>query len=148
MKPRITVITLAVADLDRAIAFYRDGMGLHTAGIVGTQYPLGAAAFFHLEDGLTLALWPRTSLAAETGLPLDGPAATEVLIAHNVESPAEVQAVMAQAAAAGARIVKPAQTLFWGGFGGYFMDLDGHLWEVVFNPALLPGPAREAPGAR
>lgn len=136
MKPRITVITLAVADLDRAIAFYRDGMGLETAGIVGTQYPLGAAAFFHLEGGLTLALWPRTSLAAETGLPLDGPAATEVLIAHNVDSQAEVDAVIAQAAAAGARVVKPAQRLFWGGYGGYFADPDGHLWEVVHNPGF------------
>lgn len=136
MKPRITVITLAVADLERALAFYRDGLGLATAGVVGTQHPHGAAVFFHLEGGLKLALWPRASLAAETGLAQDPPSATEVLLAHNVESPDAVEAVLAQAAAAGARIVKPAQRLFWGGFGGYFTDPDGHLWEVVFNPAF------------
>jgi hypothetical protein len=133
MKARITVLTLAVSDLERAVAFYRDGLGLHTAGVVGAEYPNGAVAFFKLDGGLRLALWPRTSLAADAGLPLDPPSATEVLIAHNVDSEAEVRAVIEQAAAAGAKIVRPAQPTFWGGYGGYFLDPDGHLWEVVFN---------------
>ena len=136
MKPRITVITLAVGDLSRALAFYRDGLGLRTSGITGTKYPIGACVFFELEGGLKLALWPRTSLVADTGLAPDGPAATEMLIAHNVASEDEVRQVLGQAEAAGARIVKPAQPTFWGGFGGYFQDPDGHVWEVVFNPHL------------
>ena len=86
MKPRITVITLAVSDLERSLVFYRDGLGLATSGITGTKYPIGACVFFNLEGGLKLALWPRSSLVADTGLPPDGPAATEVLIAHNVGS--------------------------------------------------------------
>ena len=136
MKPRITVITLAVSDLERAMVFYRDGLGLPTSGITGTKYAIGACVFFNLEGGLKLALWPRSSLVADTGLPGDGPAATEVLIAHNVDSEDEVRLVLAQAETAGGRIVKPAQPTFWGGYGGYFQDLDGHVWEVVFNPHL------------
>ena len=136
MKPRITVITLAVTDLERSLIFYRDGLGLATSGITGTKYPIGTCVFFTLEGGLKLALWPRSSLVADTGLPGDGPAATEVLIAHNVDSEDEVRQVLAQAQAAGGRIVKPAQPTFWGGYGGYFQDPDGHVWEVVFNPHL------------
>jgi len=136
MKPRITVITLAVTDLERSLIFYRDGLGLATSGITGTKYPIGACVFFNLEGGLKLALWPRSSLVADTGLPGDGPAATEVLIAHNVDSEDEVRQVLAQAQDAGGRIIKPAQPTFWGGYGGYFQDPDGHVWEVVFNPHL------------
>ena len=136
MKPRITVITLAVSDLERSLVFYRDGLGLPTSGITGTKYAIGACVFFNLEGGLKLALWPRSSLVADTGLPPDGPASSEVLIAHNVGSEDEVRLVLAQAEAAGGRIVKPAQPTFWGGYGGYFQDLDGHVWEVVFNPHL------------
>ena len=133
VKPRITVLTLAVSDLERAVAFYRDGLGLRTEGIVGAAYPNGAVAFFNLDGGLKLALWPRTSLAADAGIPLDPPSATEILIAHNVDSEAEVRAVAQQAAAAGARIVRPAAATFWGGYAACFQDPDGHLWEVVFN---------------
>ena len=136
MKPRITVITLAVRDLERSLVFYRDGLGLPTSGITGTKYAIGACVFFNLEGGLKMALWPRSSLVADTGLPPDGPASSEVLIAHNVGSEDEVRLVLAQAQAAGGRIVKPAQATFWGGYGGYFQDLDGHVWEVVFNPHL------------
>ena len=136
MKPRITVITLAVSDLERSLVFYRDGLGLATSGITGTKYAFGACVFFNLDGGLKLALWPRSSLVADTGLPPDGPASSEVLIAHNVGSEDEVRLVLAQAEAAGGRIVKPAQPTFWGGYGGYFQDLDGHVWEVVFNPHL------------
>lgn len=138
MKPRLTVLTLAVDDLDRALRFYRDGLGFTTPGIFGTEFEHGAVAFIDLQPGLKLALWPRRSLAHDTGLPLQPPSATELSLGHNVRSREEVDAVMAQAAAAGAVVVKPAQDTFWGGYGGYFQDPDGHLWEVVWNPHLLP----------
>jgi catechol 2,3-dioxygenase-like lactoylglutathione lyase family enzyme len=136
MKPRITLLTLGVADLDRAVAFYRDGLGLATQGIVGREFENGAVAFFELEGGLKLALWPRKSIAADTGLAEDGPAPTSFTIAHNVDARDEVDAVMAQARQAGARIVKPAADTFYGGYAGYFQDPDGHLWEVSFNPGF------------
>ena len=134
MKPRITVITLGVDDLERAVRFYRDGLGLHTDGIIGQEFAHGAVAFFHLQAGLRLALWPRASLAHDTKLPLAPASPTELSLGHNVSSKAEVDAVMAQAQAAGATVVKPAQDTFWGGYGGYFQDPDQHLWEVVWNP--------------
>ena len=134
MKPRITLLTLGVDDLERAVRFYRDGLGLKTEGIVGAQFEHGAVAFFDLQAGLKLALWPRSSLAHDAGLELAGPAATEFSIGHNVSSKAEVDAVMAQAKRAGALIRKPAQDTFWGGYAGYFQDPDGHLWEVAWNP--------------
>ena len=136
MKPRITVLTLAVDDLERAVRFYRDGLGLRTEGIVGQEFEQGAVAFFHLQAGLRLALWPRQSLAHDTGLAPGGSSGPEVSLGHNVASRVEVDAVMAQAKGAGAHVVKPAADTFWGGYGGYFQDPDGHLWEVVWNPDL------------
>jgi catechol 2,3-dioxygenase-like lactoylglutathione lyase family enzyme len=135
MKPLITVLTLGVEDLESAVAFYRDGLGLTTQGIIGTEFENGAVAFFDLQGGLKLALWPRSSIAADTGLTKQPPSSTDFTIGHNVGSKAEVDAVMAQALAAGAVIVKPAQTTFYGGYAGYFQDPDGHLWEAVYNPA-------------
>jgi catechol 2,3-dioxygenase-like lactoylglutathione lyase family enzyme len=135
MKPRLTVLTLAVADLPRAVAFYRDGLGWPTEGIVGEEFPHGAVAFFDLQPGLRLALWPRSSLAHDTGLRESPPSATECSLGHNVESAQAVDAAMEAAARAGARVVKPAARTFWGGYAGYFQDPDGHLWEVVWNPA-------------
>ncbi len=134
MQPRITVITLGVDDLKRALRFYRNGLGFPTDGIIGTEFEQGAVVFIDLQPGLKLALWPRRSLAHDAGLPLGQPSPTELSLGHNVASPAEVDAVMAQAQAAGAVIVKPAQATFWGGYAGYFQDPDGHLWEAVFNP--------------
>jgi len=136
MNPHITVITLGVDNLERSVAFYRDGLGFSTRGIIGTEFENGAVAFFNLQAGLKLALWPRSSIAADTGLPMHPPSATELTIGHNVGSSAEVDAVMAQAAGAGASILKPAQATFYGGYAGYFQDPDGHVWEVVFNPAI------------
>jgi catechol 2,3-dioxygenase-like lactoylglutathione lyase family enzyme len=138
MKPRITVITLGVDDLQRAVTFYRDGLGLQTDGIVGQEFEHGAVAFFELQPGLRLALWPRQSIAHDSGLAVTPPSATEFTLGHNVASRAEVDAVMTQAANAGATIVKAAQDTFWGGYAGYFKDPDGHLWEVVWNPQLIP----------
>jgi catechol 2,3-dioxygenase-like lactoylglutathione lyase family enzyme len=136
MKPHITLVTLAVDDLERALAFYRDGLGISTKGIVGQQFENGAVAFFDLASGLKLALWPRKSLAADSGLPLQPASATEFSLAHNVGSRQEVDAVMKQAEQAGARIAKAAQPTFYGGYAGYFQDPDGHLWEVAFNPGF------------
>jgi catechol 2,3-dioxygenase-like lactoylglutathione lyase family enzyme len=138
MKPRITVLTLGVDNLDRAVRFYRDGLGLHTEGIVGTEFEHGAVAFFTLNGGLTLALWPRDSLAHDSGLPKSSPAPTEFSIGHNVTSIDEVDAIMNRAIDAGARLVKKAQKTFYGGYAGYFQDRDGHLWEIAFNPKLVP----------
>ena len=136
MRPRITVITLGVDDLERSLTFYRDGLGLPTQGIFGTEFEYGAVAFFDLNAGVKLAIWPRSSIARDTGLKVDRPSATELSLGHNVASRAEVDAVMEQAGHAGAVIVKSAQTTFWGGYAGYFQDPDGHLWEVVWNPAF------------
>jgi catechol 2,3-dioxygenase-like lactoylglutathione lyase family enzyme len=138
VKPRISVITLGVADLERSVAFYRDGLGLETQGIIGKEFAHGAVAFFELSGGLRLALWPRTSIAHDSGLSLARPSATEITLGHNVMSHTEVDQVMQQATAAGAKIVKPAAETFWGGYAGYFQDPDGHLWEVVYNPQMLP----------
>jgi catechol 2,3-dioxygenase-like lactoylglutathione lyase family enzyme len=138
MRPRVTLITLGVDDLETAVRFYRDGLGFDTEGIVGQQFEHGAVAFFQLQAGLRLALWPRKSLAHDTGLAVGAPSATELAIGHNVSSKAEVDAVMEQARAAGATIVKPAQDTFWGGYAGYFQDPDRHLWEVAWNPQLMP----------
>lgn len=134
MKPRITVITIGVDDVERAVRFYQDGLGLQTEGIIGKEFEYGAVAFFDLQAGLKLALWPRKSLAWDSGLAVAQPSATELSLGHNVSSKAEVDAVMAQARDAGATIVKPAQDTFWGGYAGYFQDPDQHLWEVVWNP--------------
>ena len=134
MQPRITVLTLGVDDLERAVAFYRDGLGLKTEGIIGTEFEHGAVAFFDLQASLKLALWPRTSLAHDAELSVAMPSVTECLLGHNVASKEEVDVVMEQATRAGARIVKPAQGTFWGGYTGYFQDPDQHLWEVVWNP--------------
>ena len=135
MKPKISVITLGVDDLVASLRFYRDGLGLNTPGIVGEEFENGAVAFIPLQLGLQLALWPRKSIAHDLGV-AEGPrSATEFTLGHNVDSRAEVDAVMAKAIAAGALVIKSAHDTFWGGYSGYFQDIDGHVWEVVWNPA-------------
>jgi catechol 2,3-dioxygenase-like lactoylglutathione lyase family enzyme len=138
MKARITLITLGVDDLERAVHFYRDGLGWPGEGIVGQEFEYGAVAFFELEGGLKLALWPRTSLSHDSGLPLGERSPTNFCLAHNVRSRDEVDQALAQAEAAGATIVKAAQETFYGGYSGYFQDPDGHLWEITWNPAIMP----------
>jgi uncharacterized protein len=138
MKPRIAVLTLGVDDLERSVRFYRDGLGLHTPGIIGQEYEHGAVAFFDFEGGVKLALWARDDLAHDSTLSKTPSSPTDFSMGHNVRSREEVDAVIAQVKAAGGRIVKPAADTFWGGYGGYFQDPDGHLWEVVWNPQLLP----------
>jgi len=134
MKPRITVITVGVDDLEKSLAFYRDGLGLPTQEIIGTEFEHGAVAFFDMQAGLKLAIWPRANIAYDAGIPLGAPSTTELTLGHNVASRAEVDNVMEQARKAGAVIIKPAQDTFWGGYSGYFKDPDGHLWEIVWNP--------------
>lgn len=136
MKPAISFVTLCVDNLEKSLEFYRDGLGLETQGIVGSRFDHGAVVFFDMQPGLKLALWPRKSLAHDTGLPLGTASATEFALAHNVSSRGEVDIVMEQARRAGAAIAKPAGETFWGGYAGYFQDPDGHLWEVAWNPHL------------
>ena len=134
MKPRLTLLTLGVDDLERAVRFYRDGLGLATPGIVGTEFEHGAVAFFDLQNGVRLALWARRDLSHDTALPVTPPSATDFSIGHNVSSREEVDHVMEEARRAGARIVTTAHDTFYGGYAGYFQDPDGHLWEVAWNP--------------
>lgn len=137
MKPRITLITLGVDDLERAVAFYRDGLGFPTEGIIGREFEHGAVAFFNLE-GVRLAVFERDNLARDMGLGSRPASPADFSIAHNVRAREEVDAVIAEAHKAGGTVLKPAAETFWGGYAGYFQDPDGHAWEVAWNPAMLP----------
>lgn len=129
MKPKISLITLGVADLGRALRFYRDGLGLP----VHLETP--EVVFFALE-GTWLGLWSREALANDVGVANEHPAFAGFSLAHNVPSKAEVDAVLETAVAAGARLVKPGHDAEWGGYTGYFADPDGFLWEVAWNPGM------------
>jgi len=138
MKARVSVLTLGVSDLQKSVSFYRDGLGLPTEGIIGQEFEHGAVAFFDLAGGLKLAVWSQRDIAHDTGLPLQPPSSTSFTIAHNVTTMKEVDEVMDTAERAGAEIVKSPVSTFYGGYAGYFRDPDGHLWDVVWNPHLLP----------
>lgn len=138
MKARISVLTLGVADLEKSVAFYRDGLGLSTKGIIGKEFEHGAVAFFPLAGGLHLALWAQDDVAHDTGLPKTPISSTAFTIGHNVASQNEVDDVMTKAVQAGAEMIKPPQKTFYGGYAGYFRDPNGHVWEVVWNPDLIP----------
>jgi catechol 2,3-dioxygenase-like lactoylglutathione lyase family enzyme len=127
MEPRISLITLGVADLERSVRFYRDGLGLPKR-----DGPEGVA-FFELR-GTWLSLYPREALAEDATVNHEGSGFRGFSLAHNVASPEEVDRTIAQAVAAGATLVKPGQKVFWGGYSGYFADPDGFLWEVAWNP--------------
>lgn len=132
MKPSMVVVTLGVDDLSRAVAFYRDGLGLSTKGVMGQGLEHGAVAFFSLVPGVKLGLWPRESLAHDSGVDATGGGGYSLGI--NLVSKEEVDEILAKAEQAGGCVIKEAQETFWGGYAGYFRDLDGHLWEVVWNP--------------
>ncbi|NOU93283.1 VOC family protein [Paenibacillus sp. LMG 31456] len=134
MKPRITVITLGVDDLERSLEFYRDGLGFPTQGVIGQEFEHGAVAFFDLEAGLRLAIFNRKNLAHDAKIIQTEASPSEFSIGHNVSSKEEVDKVMQEVKEAGATITVPAHETFWGGYSGYFQDPDGHLWEVVWNP--------------
>ncbi|CAH0343011.1 VOC family protein [Rhizobium sp. CECT 9324] len=138
MKARISVLTLGVADLEKSVTFYRDGLGLPTEGIIGREFEYGAVAFFDLAGGLKLAVWSQRDVSHDTGLPLEPTSPTSFTIGHNVSTREEVDAVMNAAERAGAEIVKSPTATFYGGYAGYFRDPDGHLWDIVWNPEMLP----------
>lgn len=131
MEPRISLITLGVRDLDRALRFYRDGLGwpLSSASVDGE------VAFFR-STGAVLALYPRHLLAADAHLAPDGTGFGGIALAQNVRERADVDAILAQAEAAGGSILKPAVTAEWGGYHGYFADPDGYPWEIAWNPGF------------
>lgn len=135
MKPRIYVLTLGVNDLAKSLAFYRDGLGLPTEGITGTEFEDGAVVFFNMNDNLILALYPKAALAKDGNIAVSPTSPAEFSIGHIVSSKEDVDAVMAQAEKAGANITDPAHERFWGGYSGYFQDPDGHLWEMAWNPS-------------
>jgi uncharacterized protein len=142
MEPRIHVITLAVDDLGRALAFYRDGLGLNSNGVVGTEFldrhsgAAGSIAMFHLAGGLILTLYPRSELAKDAGVPFGLSNSGEFSLGHAVASQTEVDALLDRAAAAGGRVLDQPRDRPWGIYSGYFQDPDGHLWEIMHNPAL------------
>ena len=138
MEPRIHVLTLGVSDLERSLAFYRR-LGLESPGVIGTEFtgdettPAGAAAMFRLRDGLVLALYPRTELSKDANVPLEATTGA-FSIGHLVSSKADVDAVLAEAEAAGATLTDEPHERPWGIYSGYFRDADGHLWEIIWNP--------------
>lgn len=138
MKPRIHVVTLGVEDLERAVRFYRDGLGFATDGIIGTQHvgsadePAGAAAMFTLDDGLILALYPRTELTKDAHLASLPSGGSAMSLGHIVSDRADVDALLAQAEQAGATVTAPPHERPWGIYSGYFRDPDGHLWEIIY----------------
>lgn len=129
MEPRISLITLGVDDLQRSLRFYRDGLGLPTS------WNGDKGVVFFQTRGTALALYPRNCLAEDVGphvSPQPG-GFSGITLAHNVREKAEVDQILARAVAAGAKLEKPAQDTFWGGYSGYFSDPDGHLWEVAWG---------------
>ena len=142
MQPRIHVITLAVSDLERALSFYRDGLGLESSGLIGTEFagddinPAGATAMFQLQGGLILTIYPRRELAKDAKVPLGPPKTGEFSIGHAVAERGDVDALLTQAHTAGATVTDRAHDRPWGIYSGYFRDPDGHLWEILWNPGL------------
>jgi uncharacterized protein len=132
VKPRLSLITLGVADLERSLAFYRDGLSLPTHD----YNPDAGVVFFRLEGNMLLAIWPREELAKDAGIAPEGSGFGGFSLAHNVADKATVEAVFAEAVAAGAKPLKQPGDVFWGGYTAYFADPDGHLWEVAWNPDI------------
>lgn len=130
MKARLSLVTLGVADLDRSLAFYRDGLGLPTEN----YDPDAGVVFFRLEGNMLLAIWPREELAKDAGISPEGSGFGGFSLAHNVPDEEAVRTVFAEALAAGAKPLKQPGKVFWGGYSAYFADPDGHLWEVAYNP--------------
>ena len=133
MKSRIHVLTLGVADLERSLGFYR-ALGFESDGVIGTEFPGGAVALFELDGGLILSLYGRDDLAADANAAFDAPGRGEFSIGHLVRDRGDVDAVLAQAVAAGATLTEEPRERPWGIYSGYFRDPDGHLWEVIWNP--------------
>jgi uncharacterized protein len=143
MKQRLHVITLAVDDLERALAFYRDGLGFSSNGVIGTEWKdertgaNGAIALFELDGGLILSLYPRSDLAKDAEIRIGPAQSGEFSVGQLVERRDEVDELLQRAEAAGAKVT-PAHDRPWGIYSGYFRDPDGHLWEVIWNPGRIP----------
>jgi hypothetical protein len=138
MESRFTVLTLGVDDIEKSFKFYHHGLGLPSQGIIGKEFEHGEVAFFDLPHGMKLALYSRENLAWDSNVAKQDSSATEFSIGYTTRSREEVDTIMALAKKAGAIIRKPAQKAFWGGYSGYFQDPDGHLWEIAWNPQLIP----------
>lgn len=142
MKPRLNVVTLAVDNLEKSLAFYRDGLGLPSKGIVGTEFegsqtePSGAVAFFELQAGLILALYPRTELAKDSNLSETTRSSLEFSLGYAVGSREAVDNLLEKAETAGATLTEAPHERPWGTYSGYFKDPDGHLWEIIWNPQV------------
>ena len=142
MEPRIHAITLAVEDMDRALAFYRDGLGLESAGVIGSEFhdeksgAEGAIAMFHLAGGLVLSIYPRTELARDAGVPYAPPKSGEFSLGHFVASRDEVDSLVARIGSAGGRLLEKPRDRPWGIYSGYVQDPDGHLWEIMHSPSV------------
>ena len=145
MDTRVNVITLAVDDLERALVFYRDGLGFRSQGIIGTEWSdertgaNGAIALFELDNGLLLSLYPRRDLALDAEIELSPAQGGEFSLGQLVRSRSEVDELLRKAEAAGASVTE-ANDRPWGIYSGYFRDPDGHLWEVIWNPGRVPPP--------
>ncbi|WP_227378474.1 VOC family protein [Haladaptatus halobius] len=137
MKSHIRVITLGVADLKRSTQFYEDGLGLPLQGIFGNDADESTVAFFDINDDMILALYPKDWLANDANVEPTERGGASFSIGQTVESKDEVDEVVEQAANAGAAVPEPPRDRVWGGYSGYFRDLDGHLWEIVWNPDLV-----------
>ena len=144
VEPRINVITLGVGDLEKALVFYRDGLGLHSSGIVASEFigdeenAAGAIVIFELEGGLLLTLYPRAELARDANVEPVEPGSGSFSIGQLVASRDEVDSTLARAERAGAVITEPPRDRPWGIYSGYFRDPDGHLWEIIWNPRRGP----------
>jgi hypothetical protein len=142
MRPRVNVITLAVRDLEKSLAFYRDGLGLPAKGILGAEIkgsetePAGAIALFELQGGLLLALYPRSELAKDANVRHTAASALEFSLGYAAPSREAVDDLLRRAEAAGAAVTDKPHDRPWGIYSGYFLDLDGHLWEILWNPQL------------
>lgn len=129
MKPKISLLTLGVADLQKSLMFYRDGLGF-----TPHNYKQGDDVVFFIMEGTWLSLYPREKLAQDAKVSAEGTGFRGITLAHNVSSEKEVDNVFRHAIAVGAQPVKKPEKVFWGGYSGYFADPDGHLWEVAYNP--------------
>jgi uncharacterized protein len=142
VRPRLNFINLAVSDLDRSLAFYRDGLGLPTAGIIGTEHrdertgAAGTIAFLDLQGGLKLGLYERDNLARDAAAELDEPSSTEFSLGYAVKNKAEVTDLLERARQAGATVTESVHYRPWGVYSGYFKDPDGHLWEITWDPRI------------
>jgi uncharacterized protein len=133
MKPRINMITLGVADMEKAVHFYEKGLGF-------PRMPFEGGAAFFILNGSWLSLYPWDALAEDAAVTANGTGFRGITLAHVVSCKEEVEEVLNQAVRSGGKLIKPAQDVFWGGYSGYFADPDGHLWEVAWNPHFWPGP--------